>query len=223
MRRAAFTLIELLIAMSIFAIVLAAINTVFFSAIRLRLKTSAVVDAELPVDRAVEILKRDFSGIVQTGIIAGAFCSDTTVQGLSQAVNLEIFTTTGVTSDAEPWGDIQKIDYWLQNPASNYGPGGRDLVRGVTRNLLSPSVLPPEPHVLLQGVQTLKFSYFDGTNWAETWNSANLWSNTPIALKLRVDFVKPRDGSIQNPAMQLMVPISIVAATTNSPQSQTTQ
>ncbi len=222
MGAAAFTLIELLIAMSIFAIVLAAINTVFFAAIRLRLKTSAIVDAEVPVDRAVDILKRDFAGIMQTGVIAGAFCSDTMVQGLSQPVMLEIFTTTGVPGEAEPWGDVQKIDYWLQAPTNNTGPGGRDLVRGVTRNLLAPTTLMPEKRPLLQGIQNLKFTYFDGTNWIDTWNSVNMYSNTPTAIKLRVDFVKPKNGGVFNPPLLMTVPISILAVPTNSTSAAST-
>ena len=54
-RSSAFTLLELLIAVSVFAIVLAAINGVFYSAIRLRNRAVELVDRTLPVEQALTI------------------------------------------------------------------------------------------------------------------------------------------------------------------------
>jgi type II secretion system protein J len=218
-RAAAFTLIELLVAVGIFGIVLAAINTVFFAALRLRTKTTEATDAELPVERALDVLKQDFLGIVPTGVLAGAVWSDTTVAGMSQPVALEIFTTTGLVRDDQPWGDVQKIDYWLQPLANGTSTPGRDLIRGVTRNILATTTLPPEPFPLLQGVQNLKFSYFDGTNWMETWNPLNTLSNTPVAIKLTIEFAAARGGSVIHPSAQLTVPIVTQLPGTNQTAS----
>ena len=215
----AFTLIELLIAVSIFAIVLAAINTVFFATIRLREKTSELVDAAVPVNRAVDIIKGDIAGIVQTGILAGAVCSDTVVQGMSQPVLLELFTTTGLLKEDGPWADVQKIDYWLQAPTNRTTGCGQDLIRGITRNLLSITPVMPDPQPLLQGVQRVKFSYFDGTNWTEAWNSTLMYSNTPMAIKMRVEFVTPRAGGTFNSPIQLVVPIPPPPPTNSVAQS----
>ena len=217
----AFTLIELLVAVSIFAIVLAAINTVFFAVLRLREKTSALTDSALPVNRAVDILKRDLAGIVQTGTLAGAVCSDTIIAGMSQPVSLEIFTSTGVAKEGEPWGDVQKVDYWLQDPTNRTSGAGKDFIRGVTRNLLATAPIMPEPQPLLQGVQKVKFSYFDGTNWADAWNSVTMSSNTPAAIKLRIDFATIRGGGAASPPIQMFVPV-LPPLGTNSP-GQTTQ
>src|SRR5436309_5204412 len=63
----AFTLIEVLIAAAAFAIVLAAINAVFYSALRLRNKTAAALDEALPLQQAVAIIKRDLANIVVPG------------------------------------------------------------------------------------------------------------------------------------------------------------
>ena len=48
----AFTLIEVLLAVGIFAIVLFAINTVFFSALKLERATNRAVDARAPLNQA---------------------------------------------------------------------------------------------------------------------------------------------------------------------------
>jgi prepilin-type N-terminal cleavage/methylation domain-containing protein len=61
----AFTLIEVLLAVGIFAIVLFAINTVFFSALKLERATSRIVDARAPLNQAFAILRHDLQGAVQ--------------------------------------------------------------------------------------------------------------------------------------------------------------
>src|SRR5437773_2006618 len=73
----AFTLLELLIAVAIFAMVLLAINGVFYGAMRLRTKTSRMVEASLPIQQTVAILKRDLQGIVVPGgMLSGSLKSD---------------------------------------------------------------------------------------------------------------------------------------------------
>ena len=58
----AFTLMEVLLAMAICAVVLVAINTVFSSAVRLRDKTTDAVEQALPLAQAMEIITRDLKG-----------------------------------------------------------------------------------------------------------------------------------------------------------------
>src|SRR5678815_5328211 len=65
--RRAFTLLELLIAVSIFAIVLAAINAVFYSALRLRNRAAAIMDKNVPIEHALAIIRRDLLSIVPPG------------------------------------------------------------------------------------------------------------------------------------------------------------
>ena len=68
----AFTLLEILIAVAAFAIVLAAINTVFYSALRLRNSTTAAIERALPMEHALGIIKRDLANIAAE--IVGAEC-----------------------------------------------------------------------------------------------------------------------------------------------------
>src|SRR5262245_19495560 len=66
-RSSAFTLLELLIAVSIFAIVLAAINAVFYSALRLRNRAAAIMDKNVPIEQAMTIIRRDLLSLVPPG------------------------------------------------------------------------------------------------------------------------------------------------------------
>jgi type II secretion system protein J len=204
-RGTAFTLIEVLIAIGIFAIVLLAINTVFFAGIRLREKTSEALADALPTDRAVKTIERDLAGIVNSGVLAGVMSSDTTVPGLSQQVALEIYTTTGNISDDAPWGDVQKVDYSLQLPSNFTSVPGRDLVRSVTRNLLATDTETPVSESLLSGVQSLTFSYYDGTNWNTSWSST--LSNIPEAIRVSIDFATSKTYTQVRVPIKMMVPI----------------
>ena len=103
--RRAFTLIEVLLAVGIFAIVLFAINTVFFSALRLERSTSHAVDARLPLNQAFAILRRDLQGAVppmtNSYLLPRNFTTGGRSGGLgsSQSGSLEFYTTTGVIND----------------------------------------------------------------------------------------------------------------------------
>ena len=66
-RSGGFTLLELLLAAAAFALVLAAINGVFYGALKLRNKTVAGFDESLPLQQTLTILKRDLANIVVPG------------------------------------------------------------------------------------------------------------------------------------------------------------
>ena len=213
-RGAAFTLIEVLLAIGIFAIVLAAINSVFFAGMRLRQKTADMLEDSLPTDRAVTVLKRDLAGILPPGVLAGVMSSDTSVPGIAQQVALEIYTTTGLVSADMPWGDVQKVDYSLQFPTNRTGHPGQDFVRSVTRNLLASDTETPVSESLLSGVQALKFSYYDGTNWNDSWSST--LSNIPLAIRLSINFATaPTDAQPKIP-IEMTVPVLIQTFTNPS-------
>ena len=205
-RRRGFTLIELVLALGIAGIVLTAINSVFFAAMKLRNDTIRVAQQTAPVERAIGIIKRDVAGIMPIGVLPGVMGTDATMVGVSQPLIVEIYTTTGIIRDDTPWGDVQKVDYWLQAPANgNPATVGKDLMRGVTQNLLPSSPVAPVAQKLLSGVQSFRFSYYDGTNWNDSWSTQ--LSNTPVVMKAFLTFVTPKTGEPISPPIQFYVPI----------------
>lgn len=204
---AAFTLIEVIISVAISAIILASIGALFFSALRLRDRVMDVATQNLPMDRAVSIMKQDLMNIVPVGVLAGPMGTDATMSpGMTTQPALELYTANGALMDDQPWGDIEKIDYMLQMPTNKVNYSGRDLVRGVTRNLLAINTVVPEPQTLLKDVQNLQFSYYDGTNWSDTWSTA--LSNLPIAVKVTVDFNNAKGAAFLRPSLQFVVPLA---------------
>src|SRR6266566_6354471 len=104
----AFTLLELLIAVSIFAMVLTAINGVFYGAMRLQSKSSRAVEESLPAQQTVALLKRDLQGIVAPGgVLGGSFQSGvSTASTIASTVppgSTTFYTCTGVIDETSPW------------------------------------------------------------------------------------------------------------------------
>ncbi len=216
-KQSAFTLVEMILAIGVAAIVLAAVNAVLFTALHLRRVTTEAVDAATPLDQAVTFLRRDLQCVVTptngtSKFLSGSFRAGTiTSPGASEPVAVEMFTATGALSVNSPWADIQRVTYELKN--STEVAGRRDLFRSVTRNLLSLSSTPEvEDQLMLGSVESVKFTCFDGSRWQETWDTSDvtsLYTNLPLAVRVEIQMA---GGNAQEP-IQMVVPIDCVART----------
>jgi type II secretion system protein J len=223
-RARAFTLIEVMLALGISAIVLAAIGGVFYSAIRLRDRTSAALDEAAPLHQALALMRRDFEGAIPPGSslpIAGDFKSQALGGGNGgESGSLQLFTTTGLINDRVPWGDIEEVFYELRD-SGNRNNSGRDLIRTVTRNLLSTAIQETDEQWLMGNVQSLQFSCYDGSNWRDTWDTSMGDTNLPLAIKIRILVSSDNNVDLrQVQPYELVVPILSVTHT-NVPQSST--
>lgn len=232
--QAAFTLIELLLAVSIFAMVLLAIQSVFFSALNLRNRTVHQLEQSVPLEHALQILRRDLAGLVPPGgtfsgplqsVASGGFAlgpAATTTTNSNRAnlpgavVSPELYTATGLINDQRPWGEIARVTYYLADPTNN--SPGRDLVRAVTRNLLPIVEDQPEHQWLLGGVDDLRFLFFDGLDWSETWDSTTAATPLPSALKIQLWLTATEPGRARSDPIELVVPL-LVQAGTNQTES----
>ena len=208
-----FTLIEMILAVGVAAIVLVAINTVLFSALHLREVTQAAVDDATPLDQAFTILRRDLQCAVPpepNGVLTGDFkAGNVTSLGLSLPVAVEMFTATGALHKNEPWGDIQRITYELKDPAARTA-AGKDLVRSITRNLLSSTTLDVQDQPLLSGVESIKFSCFDGTQWLDAWDTTDTTTadtNLPVAVRVLIQMTGNNSDNSRPSPIQIVVPM----------------
>jgi len=216
--RAAFTLIEMILAIGIAAIVLICVNAALFTALHLREATVDMVDAESPVDSAVSYLKRDLECCVTptngtSKVLSGDFRAGVGINsvGVSGDVAIEMYTATGSLSDNAPWADIQRVTYELKTPADLSAPG-RDLYRSVVRNLLPVATPTVDDQFMLSGVSSIKFSCYDGAQWQETWDTTSAGSpNTNLPKAVRVDIQMAGNAAAQ--PVEIVVPIDAVART----------
>lgn len=217
-RTRAFTLVEVLLALAICAIVLVAINAVFATAVRLRDRTSAGIDENLPVERTLEVLTRDLKGTVgPRGFLAGDFKCGAQAMGASMGLSgeaggtgLDFFTDTGMISDKAPWGDLQEVLYELKAPTDR-NQAGMDLVRCVNRNLLAITTQTPEIQTLLSHVETVDFDCYDGSLWRNTWDTSAGDTNLPTAVRIRIKMVaNPGEDAAKKAPLELLVPLVTV-------------
>ena len=220
-----FTLIEMILAIGVAAIVMVTISAVFFAALRLRDATQQAVDNATPIDQTMAILRRDLECVVTptngTGkILSGDFRVGNIISpGVGGPVAIEMFTATGELSDSEPWGDIQRVTYELRDPTTQ-NASGKDLIRSVTRNLLATATPDVEDQWMMGGVQSIGFSCFDGSQWQNTWDTTGVTSlntNLPTAVKVDIQLA----GNNNLAPIEIIVPIdsqsrSNVTATSNS-------
>ena len=217
-----FTLVEVLLALAICAIVLVAINAVFASAVRLREHTSSRVAEALPVERTLEMLRRDLKGAVGPGgFLAGDFKCSVQTMGSSMGISgqaaggsgLDFFTATGVLGDEAPWGDVQEVFYQLKASADRNQPG-LDLVRYANRNLLSTTLVTPEAQTLLSRVATIECDCYDGLQWRSYWDTSSGDTNLPAAVRVRIQLA-PRDGepAARSQPLEITVPLMMLTRT----------
>lgn len=231
-----FTLIEVILAVGIFSVVLVAINTAFFAALRLRQKGTEALEEALPLDYALSLLRRDLANAVPPGgVLAGDFRSGNSLGGMggsssksgatassgasrglgtAQYGGLDFFTTTSALTDDAPWGDVQEVNYQLQDPADRLHTYGRDLVRTVTRNLLATSGQVADVQKLVGNVENLDFSYFDGTQWRDTWDTSAGDTGLPRAVRVSIRLAS-RNGPSKptDQPLQMLVPVNCHSVT----------
>lgn len=241
--RAAFTLLELLIAVIAFAIVLAAINGVFYSGLKLRNRSAASLEKSLPLTQALTILKRDLANLAVPSTNDAKFIgelqstpssSSSTQQpkfgslqgatggasGQNGQIGPNFYTFSGILDSDTPWPTVQKVAFLLTD-STNRNALGKDLVRAVTRNLLPVNGTEEDPveQLLLTDVADLQFLYHNGTDWQETWDStASDTMKLPRAIKVQIQLAA-EDRASRQPPIELVVPIVTEASTNKTTQS----
>jgi hypothetical protein len=217
----------MILAIGVAAIVLVTISSVFLAAIRLRNGTQDFVDASIPVDQTLSIMKRDLACIVTptngtTKVLSGDFrVGNVVTTGSGEPAAIEMFTSTGQLGEKDPWGDIQRVTYELRDPVTRNAVG-KDLVRSVTRNILSTTPGTPDDQSMMSGVQNITIACYDGVQWWNTWDTTGLTSaNTNLPLAVRVD-IQPVGN--QMAPIEMVVPIDsvtrsnvVLTADTNAP------
>lgn len=220
----AFTLLELLLATAVGAIVLLVVNATFFAALRLHNTTHEKIDDDRLVQRALGIVRKDLAGIMvpanpqaTTYRLAGQLTSDASstnaLDDTSERITPDIYTNSGKIDGWTPYAEVQMVAYYL-SPAADGGPA-KNLVRAVTRNLLPVVDAIIEEQTLLTGVTAAAISYFDGENWLEMWDTTAT-SSLPTAIKFSL-VLAPRDANTSraDPApIELIVPVIVKTTTT---------
>jgi len=213
-----FTLLELLAATAMFAVIIVALYSVFYGALRLRERAAETFETQLPKEFSLSLLKRDLAdAVAPTGVLAGSFLGEKREEGRRRLDRLEIHTASARVDEHHPWGDIQRVEFSAIPPEGENDLSQIDLVRAVTRNLLASTEEEPQEAVLLTGIQCLEFSYYDGETWQDSWDSTTQENTLPLAVRVWLEFLPAE--SEDNPPPPVEMVISIAAGTRSDTQA----
>jgi hypothetical protein len=127
--------------------------------------------------------------------------------------------------------DLRRITYWLAggNSDSPFGLARQELKVVTTDDLdsIPPDNIPDETvFVIAEEVKSLTFSYFDGTNWNDTWDGTSTDQNgngpigPPVAIAITIGIYAPGVAGA-DPDTKLKYYRHVVAIQTANGTSQT--
>ena len=193
-RRAAFTLLELLVAMFIVAILSLSLYASLQIAFRSKASAEAAVEPPRTAATALDLIGQD----LQAAAPLTAFPAQSLeFEGVDQTDSrghpgddLQFYTVADSPLHANANGDVKGVE--LTTVPS---PDGRDhlLVRKVIRNLLSENFnaatpftpgVNPDVEVICRGVGGFNLRYYNGDTWADSWDSTQEDNTIPAAVEV---------------------------------------
>ena len=183
MTRRGFTLLEMVVATTMVAVLAGSLYASLYTALKARRQALGLCDDIRRVHAALDFLQADLeAAVVPNGVLAGEFHAVAPDQASSDEAFLSFHAAASEPGGAGASG-ICLVEYSLE-PSSD-GPD-KLLVRRATRNLLAPQQTEPAPEIICRDVQQVALSYFDTTAWQQEWSSADQDNVLPKAVEIVV-------------------------------------
>ena len=219
-----FTLIEVVVAIAASAVLLAALATTFHTVLALREDTGVGAQQELRRDRFRRFFLDDVLSMAPpSGVLEGAVTGTKEEDASVRRDRLTFYATSGSVRDGQPWGDVTRVEYYLEAPDEQSDESDKSdwsdrsdrsdgycLVRAVTRNLLAIVEQEPEKQKILERVVSLELTYYDGEQWRDSWDSTTEDNQAPLAVAARVEFAP--DPATPSPLVRIVAPVVARAA-----------
>lgn len=188
--RKAFTLLEVLVATTMTALLAGSLYATLYTAFRARRSAAEAVGSSRRAELAADFICAELrSAVVPNGILAGTFFGEDATGTLGRESDTVSFYRTADATDQEAsQGEIMMVELSCEPSLDGVG---MDLVRGVRRNLLAPTFYDLPGEVLCRGVLALNLRYFDGVDWLDSWDSSVEDNSLPLAVE--VDLVLADD------------------------------
>jgi type II secretion system protein J len=226
---------ELLVASVAFAMIVLVIKVTLMESMEMRERGQKRMDQLNTRMRIMEIIESDLKQcMLKETTFAQEFRGETVSGAMTRTDQLEFYTASGIIQTNQPWGHLQKVRYYLQQPiyeGRSEMAEGYTLYREVTRNLLPATDSIVNPQAIANEIASLKFQYYDGEYWQETWDSTVDESKLPKAVRVRVEFLREdangqlanRPNNIPYPSLQTTVALLARPQMEEEPEDGTTQ
>ena len=226
---------ELLVASVAFAMIVLVIKVTLMESMEMRERGQKRMDQLNTRMRIMEIIESDLKQcMLKETPFAQEFRGETVSGAMTRTDQLEFYTASGIIQTNQPWGHLQKVRYYLQQPiyeGRSEMAEGYTLYREVTRNLLPATDSIVNPQAIANEIASLKFQYYDGEYWQETWDSTVDESKLPKAVRVRVEFLREdangqlanRPNNIPYPSLQTTVALLATPQIEEESEDGTTQ
>jgi len=237
----AFTLLELLAGVAVMSILVSGFCGVVPVCFKLRNRMVEATEEPLARHYLLERLRGDLlAALPPGGVLASGLTGEyDEASGDVRLDSMEFVTASGTLDADEPWGDLIKVEYCVEESEDE---DGYDLVRAVTRNLLpyeedaddddedSDDDAEEEDDeddddgvddgdtdedVLLTGVRSFEITYYDGEDWVDSWDSDGQDNELPMAVRVVIEFVPgdavETDDEETTESPELVVPLVVQA------------
>lgn len=225
-----FTLLEVLGALLLSAVLMAGLLGAFHTSLRSRERTQGTVQTDAQMRRTLATIARDVENArVPGGVLTGVFSGEEDSDGDIRMDTLEFATTANDSRDGVDGGDTLRVLYSLEQPEDADEPG-MELQRAVWSNMLDENEEETE-EVLLTAVRSLEITYFDADadSWLDNWEAGQKDSTQkglPAAVRLVLEryAMDDEDEDVEEDerrliTTELLIPTTLKAA----PEEQTSQ
>lgn len=187
-RRRAFTLLELVIALALTCLLAASIFASLYVAFKAREVADRAVSPIRSAGLAMEMLRAEFDGIQpQRGIFEGTYTglSNQDDQGNDQA---QFYSVADGPQQLDGTGEVKQVTLLVYQPN---GSSDHVLVRRVISNLLATATVNPDEEVIARHVSSFKMRYFDGAQWQTDWDATQYGNVLPAAVEVTLELRPP--------------------------------
>lgn len=209
-RTAGFTLLELIIGAAISAVLLAALYACLNGVVGLKRQSYAALDRSLPEEGAALVIKRDLLNMaVPTGLLTDTVLGQEVNENGRRYDTLAFCTTTGVVDRDRPFSTMQKVEYYLVGQVDGIDYSSAQLVRAVTRNLLSTNLDDSRTErSILSGVDSLEIEYYDGQLWTTSWDATTAETPLPKAVKMHIVLQRRDPAEAVEPTLDIVCQVA---------------
>lgn len=199
--RAAFTLLELVIAMAMVAILAVSLYASLRIAFKAQASAEAAVEPSRTAELAMDFIRNDLQNAMpphdpqtytsQYQYLAGTFEGQNTGGASGVDGDLNFYSTADMKEHVSGNGEIKQLELTTDTPQ---GARGKCLVRRAARNLTVEQQPPPyDEEILVRGIESFNLRFFDGSNWTDVWDSTEENNELPAAVEVTLVLDRSKD------------------------------
>jgi type II secretion system protein J len=193
-RNRGFTLIEMVTALLMVAMLAASMYASLQIAFRAQSAAEAAVEPARTADVAMELLRDDIQNAfppstTENQILKVFIGTDSTDSRGGMSDTLEFCSTADAKEHAAANGELKQVILKVNAPANS---SDHILVREVARNLLTSGTEPKtDEEVICRGVAGFNLRYYDGGAWQDSWDSNTSTIPLPLAVEVTLQLDRP--------------------------------